>query len=142
MSSDYISERIRQLVREQAKDRCGYCLSHQRYVLGPLEIEHIIPQALDGTNALENLWLACRLCNGYKAAQIDAIDPLSMQRIRLFNPRTQLWKEHFQWNATGDLIVGITPCGRATVVALQLNNVLAVMVRRAWISAGWHPPID
>ncbi len=38
-------------------------------------------------------------------------------------------------------IIGKTPCGRATVIALQLNNWIAVMVRREWIAAGWHPPV-
>jgi L-lactate dehydrogenase (cytochrome) len=33
-------------------------------------------------------------------------------------------------------------CGRATVIALQLNHVMAVMVRREWVAAGWHPPED
>ena len=40
----------------------------------------------------------------------------------------------------GDKIEGISPCGRATVTALKLNNPIAVMVRQAWIRAGWHPP--
>jgi hypothetical protein len=35
---DYIKDKIRQ----QANNRCGYCLSLQKYVLGLLEIEHII----------------------------------------------------------------------------------------------------
>lgn len=53
-------------VRAAAKDRCGYCLSLQKYVLGILEIEHIIPKAAGGSDDEENLWLACRLCNSYK----------------------------------------------------------------------------
>jgi hypothetical protein len=44
------------------------------------------------------------------------------------------------WSADGLQIVGRTPTGRATVAALQLNNVIAVTVRRSWIAAGWHPP--
>jgi hypothetical protein len=35
-----------------------------------------------------------------------------------------------------------SPGGRVTVLALQLNNIYAVTVRQAWISAGWHPPED
>ena len=140
MSIDYISESLRQQVREQAGYRCGYCCSHQRYVLGPLEIEHIIPQALGGTNDETNLWLACRLCNSYKGAQVDGLDIETGLIVKLFNPRIEIWSEHFRWTEFGDQIVGISPSGRATVVALQLNNVLAVTVRRAWISAGWHPP--
>jgi|FrelakmetLWP11LW_1041352.scaffolds.fasta_scaffold104923_1 uncharacterized phosphosugar-binding protein len=37
-------------------------------------------------------------------------------------------------------IIGITACGRATIVALRLNNNLAVIVRKNWVQAGWHPP--
>ncbi|MFM6154136.1 MAG: hypothetical protein ACKPE3_14250 [Sphaerospermopsis kisseleviana] len=36
--------------------------------------------------------------------------------------------------------MGLTAFGRVTVVALQLNNIYAVTVRQAWVSAGWHPP--
>jgi hypothetical protein len=31
---------------------------------------------------------------------------------------------------------------RVTIVALNLNNLIAVTVRRNWITAGWHPPQD
>jgi hypothetical protein len=40
----------------------------------------------------------------------------------------------------GTQIIGLTSIGRATVAALQLNNELAVEVRRNWVLAGWHPP--
>jgi hypothetical protein len=40
----------------------------------------------------------------------------------------------------GIQVVGLSDCGRATVIALQLNNVIAVLVRREWVAAGWHPP--
>jgi hypothetical protein len=60
--------------------------------------------------------------------------------VRLFNPRRQRWKRHFRWSEDGALIIGRTICGRATVVALNLNNLVAVTVRRNWIIAGWHPP--
>jgi 5-methylcytosine-specific restriction endonuclease McrA len=42
----------------------------------------------------------------------------------------------------GTHILGRTPCGRATVLALRLNNMIAVTVRRQWTSVGWHPPSD
>lgn len=138
----YISQVIRNRVRSQARHRCGYCLSHQQYVWGPLEVEHIMPTALGGTDEEQNLWLACSMCNTYKGAQIDGLDEVTGQRITLFNPRQQQWSDHFYWNDAGDQVIGSTPCGRVTVIALQLNNILAVTVRRAWISAGWHPPTD
>lgn len=71
-----VSEEIRGRVRERAGNRCGYCLSRQEYVLGFLEIDHIIPEARGGTNDEENLWLACRLCNHYKSAQTHGRDPM------------------------------------------------------------------
>jgi hypothetical protein len=52
----------------------------------------------------------------------------------------QPWIEHFMWNDNGTQIPGLTPVGRATVVALQLNRPLLVGARRRWVLAGWHPP--
>ncbi len=140
MTARYIGHAVRARVRKQAGDRCGYCLSRQRYVLGQLEIEHIIPQARGGNNDEGNLWLACRLCNGYKGTQTHGRDPLTGRRLRLFHPRRQQWARHFAWSKDGTRIVGRTACGRATVKALQLNNIFAVLVRRQWVTAGWHPP--
>ncbi len=140
MTSRYIRRAVSERVRKQADNKCGYCLSQQRYVLGKLEIEHIVPQALGGTDDENNLWLSCRLCNSYKGAQTHGRVPLTGHRIELFNPRRQKWKRHFAWSKDGTRIVGRTSCGRATVNALQLNNIFAVMVRRQWVFAGWHPP--
>jgi hypothetical protein len=60
--------------------------------------------------------------------------------VGLFNPRQQVWHEHFAWSGDGVSIVGLTACGRSTVVALKLNNALALKVRGHWMRAGWHPP--
>lgn len=140
MSPGPVSAAVRARVRVQAQNRCGYCQSSQRYVLGLLEIDHIIPTARGGTDKETNLWLACRMCNGFKGKQTHARDPVTGRRVRLFNPRRQRWSRHFQWSEDGTRIIGRTACGRATVVALQLNHVIAVMVRREWVAAGWHPP--
>ena len=136
----HIAEEVRARVRAQAGDRYGYCRSPQRYVLGQLEIDHIIPTAAGGSDDEDNLWLACRLCNGFKGAQAYAYDPVTGRRIRLFNPRHQHWSRHFQWSTEGTQVQGRTATGRATLIVLQLNNVIAVMVRQTWVSAGWHPP--
>ncbi|MGH2354793.1 MAG: HNH endonuclease [Chloroflexota bacterium] len=138
--SPYISEDVRARIRATAEDRCGYCRSPQHLVLGPLEIDHLVPTAAGGSDDEENLWLACRMCNNFKAAQTQAIDPPTGRRVRLFNPRKQHWSRPFHWSPDGTQIVGRTATGRATVAALQLNHVVAVLVRRTWVSAGWHPP--
>lgn len=135
-----ISERMRDRIREQAGNRCGYCQSSQAYVLGQLEIDHIIPIAEGGSDDEDNLWLACRLCNSHKSTQHYGFDPDTSEQVRLFNPRHQIWREHFTWSEDATRIIGITPCGRATLIALQLNNPIAVTVRQNWVKAGWHPP--
>ncbi|AFZ58974.1 HNH endonuclease [Anabaena cylindrica FACHB-243] len=142
MSSSQISEEVRVRVRTQANHQCGYCRSLQKYVLGILEIEHIIPKAKGGTDDEENLWLACRLCNSYKGTQTHGLDQITDRKIKLFNPRQQKWSRHFAWTNNGTHIMGLTACGRVTVLALQLNNIYAVTVRQAWVTAGWHPPKD
>ena len=105
-----------------------------------LEIDHIIPTAQGGTCDEKNLWLACLLCNSFKGTQTHRRDPETDRLVQLFNPRTQKWHRHFAWSEDCTHIVGRTACGRATVFALQLNNTCALIVRREWISAGWHPP--
>jgi 5-methylcytosine-specific restriction endonuclease McrA len=72
--SSAVSDALRARVRAHAGDACVYCRSPQRLVLGPLEIDHIVPKARGGTDDEENLCLACRMCNSYKGTQTRA-DP-------------------------------------------------------------------
>jgi hypothetical protein len=106
----------------------------------PLEVDHIIPLSAGGETCLENLCLACAPCNRRKGVRTVATDPRTGQQVLLFHPRRQRWDEHFTWSKDGAQIVGLTPTGRATVIALDLNNVLRVRAREMWIVAGWHPP--
>ncbi len=122
MTPGRISVETRRLVRAQAQDRCGYCLAPQILVYASLEIDHMIPVAQGGSDDTDNLWLVCRSCNQYKGAQMDAVDPATRRRVRLFNPRRQSWNRHFRWSEDWTHIIGQTACGRATVVALHLNN--------------------
>lgn len=135
-----IAGKLKGKIRTQAQNRCGYCLLPQSLNPSPLEIEHILPTAKGGSDDENNLWLSCRLCNGYKGAQTEAVDPKTGKSKMLFNPRTQIWNEHFKWDA--EEIVGKTVCGRATVQALKLNNEIILPVRKKWITAGWFPPTD
>jgi len=138
----YISLAVRTRVRAAAGERCGYCQAPQHLVLAPLEVEHITPAAAGGTNRESNLWLSCRVCNSYKGAQVSVRDPLSNTDVVLYDPRRQRWQDHFAWSYDGAEIIGLTPTGRATVEALQLNNSLSLIVRRYWAAAGWRPPRD
>lgn len=137
----YLPDKLRQLISEQAGNRCGYCLGEQRYIFAPLEVDHLWPTAAGGTDDEENLWLACPLCNSHKGSTTHEIDPLTKRNVMLFNPRRQNWQRHFKI-VNGIEIVGQTASGRATVVALQMNNRLALTVRHNWLIAGWYPPED
>jgi hypothetical protein len=107
-----------------------------------MEVDHLIPEADGGPTEEANLWLACSLCNDHKNARSVAVDPETRQLVRLFDPRLQVWTEHFRWTEEGDRIVGLTPSGRATVAALNLNRPSLVRARQLWVSVGWHPPKD
>ena len=142
MSRSYIPKALRERVTAQARHRCCYCLTSEAIVGTPMEIDHIVPESLGGQTEEGNLWLACSLCNDHKSDRIAALDPLTGEIVRLFDPRHQVWSEHLAWTAEGDRIVGLTPVGRATVVALNLNRPSLVKARQAWCVVGWHPPKD
>ena len=109
----------------------------------PLEYEHLYPEALGGPTTRENLWLACRRCNDFKGNRIDAVDLETGERVALFNPRRQVWSEHFAWSPDSTQIRGRTPIGRVTVEILRLNNDFIVVARQFWVEAGrWPPPDD
>jgi hypothetical protein len=135
-----ISDELKNKIRQTAKNRCGYCLTPQEIVSMPLEIEHLHPIAEGGTDEEENLWLACRNCNGFKHAKFYAIDPHTNTKTPLFNPRQQVWSEHFEFNETNTEIIGRTACGRATVIALRLNFEQAMNARKTWVSVDLYPP--
>ncbi len=140
MSSVYIPKELHRRVAQDAGHRCGYCLSAETLTGIPLTIEHLIPNSLGGPTEVGNLWLACWSCNLSKGARISALDPKSGRSVRLFNPREQVWQEHFAWEDSGVRIRGRTAVGRATVDALHLNRPVAMDARRVWIAAGRHPP--
>lgn len=135
-----ISEELDARIREQAKKRCGYCLVPQKLVSFKLEIEHLLPKAKGGSDEEVNLWLACRQCNLIKAAKTHGFDPLTSESIEIFNPRKQLWSDHFVWSNDKTLIIGKTPAGRATVLALQLNSDLQRTAREFWKLTDLFPP--
>lgn len=142
MSSGYVPQDLRQLIADQARHRCGYCLTQAAVVGSPMEVEHLFPRSLGGLTVEDNLWLTCSLCNEHKGTRIAGEDPETGLLVRLFNPRHQSWHEHFAWIDSGTRILGKTTVGRATVKALQLNRPSLVEARRRWVEVGWHPPED
>lgn len=135
-----VNKQVAEFIRLRADNRCEYCLSHQDFTMGLLQIDHVWPVAKGGADDEQNLCLACEMCNDHKWQKTDGIDPITGTRVNLFNPRKQRWREHFRWNDSGDELIGLTPCGRVTIIELKLNNAIARTVRHYWVQAGWHPP--
>ena len=134
--------RQRQVVAERARGCCEYCRSQARFAIQPFSVEHILPLERGGTTALDNLALACQGCNNHKYTKTEGRDPVSGDSVSLYHPRQQRWRDHFAWNDDFTLIIGLTPTGRATVKALQLNREGLVNLRRALYSMGEHPPAE
>ena len=111
---------IAQAVREEAGERCEYCLTPQSALPLPFQIDHIVAEKHGGQTVSGNLALACPHCNRHKGPNIAGLDPHSGQLVRLFHPRTDLWAEHFEF--AGPRILGRTAIGRATVHVLAMNT--------------------
>jgi hypothetical protein len=125
-------------VRRRAGYRCEYCGSLQTHYPERFQIDHIVARQHGGATEVENLALACIECNKRKGPNLSSIDPDTQKIVLLFNPRSQRWADHFEWN--GPVIVGRTSEGRATVALLDMNRPPRVVVRQALIEEGVFSP--
>lgn len=125
--SERISAAIRRAVAARANHRCEYCAMPESEAVAPHEPDHIIALQHGGPTAIENLALACFECNRRKGSNIASIDPATNTLTPLYNPRTQTWSDHFQWN--GPIIEPLTAIGRATAFFLRFNDPVQVQIR-------------
>ena len=137
-----MSAQQKQAVFERAQGCCEYCRSQARFAIQPFSVEHIIPRSKGGKSTLENLALACQGCNNHKYVKTEAPDPISNNPVPLYHPRQHSWSDDFVWSADITLMIGITPTGRATVEALQLNREGLVNLRKVLHKTGDHPPLE
>jgi hypothetical protein len=86
---------------------------------------------------LENLAWACSICNLLKGPETAAIDVSTGNAAKFFNPRTQIWHEHFALLAGH--IVGLTPEGRVTEQLLQFNRADLIKLRCRLIALSRYP---
>ncbi len=142
MSENRVTAQQKKIIVERAKGCCEYCLSQARFAMQSISVEHIIPKSKGGKTTLNNLALACQGCNNYKYNKTECHDPINNKLIALYNPRQQVWNQHFAWNENFTIVIGLTPTGRATVEALKLNLEGVVNLRQVLYSAGEHPPLD
>ena len=85
---------LKQIVYERAHGCCEYCQTCEANSGQTMQVDHIDP---NGDDVMENLCLSCWNCNSSKHKATLVIDPETEARVPLFNPRTQVWSEHFEW---------------------------------------------
>jgi hypothetical protein len=126
-------------VAERAGHCCEYCRAPEIIFNLAFEVEHVVPTSRGGTDDLANLALACRACNLYKADQLTGRDEETGAEIRLFDPRSQTWNQHFALDAATGAIRGKTAAGRVTVACLQMNRPVHRAARLCWMRLGFFP---
>ena len=138
MTSTYIPVALVRAVRERARLSCEYCHLPQEFQEAAFHFDHILPRSAGGKSDLDNLALACVSCSLRKADRLAADDPSTASKQPLFHPRTNVWSDHFAWSKEWRLI-GLTPRGRATVVALGMNRPSVLATRQFLASVGQFP---
>ena len=140
MPEERVTAKQRRTVAKRAQDCCEYCRCQARFATQSFSVEHIIPRSQGGTTTLDNLALACQGCNGHKYDKTEGRDSVGGETVALYHPRQQEWSSHFRWNDDYTLVVGLTPTGRATIEALQLNREGVVNLRKVLYIMAEHPP--
>lgn len=135
-----MTKKIKEQVKLRAHFRCEYCQVLEDFSSDSFEIEHIFPICKGGLSSLNNLALACRGCNGFKGIRTEWADSNDGKLVPLFNPRTDIWTEHFQWETNQIALIGLTPTGRVTIDALKMNRRGLLNLRTALILMEEHPP--
>jgi hypothetical protein len=140
MPRSHIPAQVQQLVAQRAGGQCEYCRCPDSFQSDPYSIDHIVPEVRGGDSHADNLAYCCLGCNAFKGAETIGVDPATSTPISLFNPRLQIWSEHFAWSSDFTEVIGISACGRATVDRMRLNRPGLANLGKALIAFGVHPP--
>ncbi len=137
MTWNAISAELRKFLIQRASGCCEYCLIHQDFSIYTHEIDHIIAIKHGGETTDDNLALSCLSCNRHKGSDFATIDQVTKEIVPLFNPRRQMWDEHFYLK--GARIKGKTQIGQGTARLLQLNIPNRVLERQVLMNQGLYP---
>lgn len=129
---------LRRLVIQRADNRCEYCCLSQAGQAATFHIDHITPVVASGATIIENLALACVSCSLRKGSRQTVEDAETGEVVPIFNPRQQVWKEHFRWD--GVRVSGLTATGRSTIDALNMNRAIMLAIRSEEELLSRHPP--
>jgi HNH endonuclease len=127
--SRYIPDKVKKFVGERAHFQCEYCQTHQRDSFLPFQIDHIISLKHGGTSEIQNLALSCFPCNNEKGSDIGTILPDFEHFSRIYNPRKDIWRNHF--DVFEHVFYSKTEIGAATLKLLKLNDLDRIIERKA-----------
>lgn len=81
--------------------------------------------------------LSCLSCNRHKGSDFATVDWITQEIVPLFNPRRQIWDEHFYLE--GARIEGKTQIGQGTAKLLQFNVANRVLQRQVLMTQEQYP---
>jgi HNH endonuclease len=132
-----VTDELRAAVAQRASGRCEYCLIDERDTGFPHQVDHIVSRKHGGLSTLENLALACVICNRYKGSDLASLDSQTGELSRLFNPRQNRWEDHFRLRDA--IIEPVSTIGRVTVRLLRLNATERTAERQLLQELGRYP---
>lgn len=138
MSRVYIPVELRRLVVERADRLCEYCLISEAESLG-CQFDHIISLKHGGLTTEDNLAYACVFCNLNKGTDLGFIVWGTGNLVRFFNPRRDLWADHFRFNEDEGAIEPLTEIGEVTARILEFNGSDRIAERQLFVEAGSYP---
>lgn len=140
MSVTHIPAELRRIVRERADHICEYCMLHEDDTYNFCQIDHVISEKHGGLTTADNLAYACAICNRNKGSDVGTLLQGSDDFIRLYNPRSDSWAEHFTFD--GIKIAPLTNIAEATVRILKLNDPNRLIERAYLFDIGRYPPLE
>ncbi len=72
---------IQEQVRQRAGYLCEYCHTAEQWQYVRFTVDHVIPLKQGGSDAFDNLALACFHCNRRKAAKSTAVDSTPLDSV-------------------------------------------------------------
>lgn len=136
MSTTYISGQLRRQVISRAENICEYCLIHEDDTFFGCHVDHVISEKHGGLTLADNLAFACSVCNLRKGSDIASLTRAGIL-TRLYNPRTDIWSQHFA--LTDADIEPLTEIGEVTASLLQFNISERVLERQELIETQRYP---
>lgn len=136
--TSYVPSKLRRAVGRRARHACEYCLIAESDTVVGCQVDHIVSEKHGGRTEAANLAYARAFCNRYKGSDLASVDSRSGDLVRLFNPRSDRWSDHFELD--GALINARSDVGAVTVELLRMNSFERLLEREALIAVNRYPP--